>query len=100
RHVRHGYQRPPRPPPPYPPPPRSSRGLASFTVSARPSMVRPLSFAIAAFASDASGISTEPKPLLWPQYRSSTTLASVTVPSAATCSRSGLLATREESPPT
>ena len=42
---------------------RGSRGLASLTVSARPSSSLPLSPCIAALAAVLSGISTKPKPL-------------------------------------
>src|SRR5262249_60034819 len=73
--------KPPRPPPPKPP--RSSRGLASLTVRARPPIWWPFSAAIAAFASASDPISTKPKPLLRPVSRSMITSELLTAPCAA-----------------
>src|SRR2546430_14025271 len=61
-----------------PPPPellRSSHGLASYTVSARPTWPLLSRAAIAAWASASEPISTNPKPLLRPVARLVTTSA-------------------------
>src|SRR6185369_16203112 len=78
------YPPPPPPPryPPRPPPPRLSCGLASFTLSSRPSTSFPLSCAIAFSASSFEAISTKPNPRERPVSRSSTILADSTVPIA------------------
>src|SRR6266487_7025029 len=59
---------------------RGSRGLASLTVSARPSSSVPLSPWMAAVAAWLSGISTNPKPLERPVSRSVITLILSTTP--------------------
>jgi hypothetical protein len=68
---------PPRPPPPPPPP---SRGLATLTLSARPSSEAPFMAAIAASASVFEPNSTKPKPRDCPLSRSVTTLADSRLP--------------------
>src|SRR5262249_40793240 len=68
-----------------PPPPRLSRlaiGLASFTVSVRPSNCVPFKASMAFCASLPEPISTKPKPRDWPVNLSEITLADSTVPCA------------------
>src|ERR1035438_955657 len=84
------FCRPPPPPPPrYPPPlpPRSSFGRASLTFSALPSSSLPFRPAMAASASVATLISTNPKPLARPVSRSVTTLTRSTVPYSSNIDR-------------
>src|SRR5262249_53741988 len=77
---------PPPPAPPRPPPPPPSRGLASLTVSVRPSSCAPF---IAAMAWSApSDISTNANPRGRPVSRSMMTCTLVTVPNWENASRS------------
>src|ERR1041384_2064346 len=78
---------PRRPPPPPPPPPgRSSRGLARFTVSARPPSSLPFRAAMAFWASSGEPIVTKANPRGRPVARSIMRLVSTTLPWAANAS--------------
>src|SRR5215470_3403464 len=86
-----------------PPPPRLSRlviGLASFTVSVRPSNCVPFKASMAFCASLPEPISTKPKPRDWPVNLSEITLADPTVPCAENISCSCPSVTEKGKPPT
>src|SRR5262249_40104738 len=86
-----------------PPPPRLSRlaiGLASFTVSVRPSNCVPFKASMAFCASLPEPISTKPKPRDWPVNLSEITLADSTVPCALNMSCSCPSVTEKGKPPT
>src|SRR6266404_1880269 len=94
----------PRPPPRLPPPPpklsRFAIGLASLTVSVRPSSCVPFRLSMAFWASPLELISTKPKPRDCPVNLSEITLADSTVPCSAkiSCNRSPV--TEYGNPPT
>src|SRR5262245_272909 len=86
-----------------PPPPRLSRlaiGLASLTVSVRPSSCVPFKATIAFCASLPEPISTKPKPRDWPVNLSEITLADSTVPCVWNISCSCPSVTEKGKPPT
>ncbi len=93
----------PPPLPPYsrrpPPAGRSSRGLATLTVRARPPSCEPLSAAMAFCASSGEFMVTKPKPRGRPVVRSIIRLVSTTVPCAAKAScRSFSVVSKERFP--